>query len=181
MENNRVTHIIQSVFPTDFSHVPDNVLQNAIDFGNAIHLMCALYLKGTLDEKTLDSQLLSYLTQFRKWIVDSHIEVLGHEKQLVSSKYNYRGTPDIWGKIKGRLCVVDIKSTSTISKTIGLQLSAYELLVKESIGGNVQYCDRYVLRLFPDKYEFLPIKRKSDMSAWLATLTIFNYSKEVGI
>ena len=183
MENNypRVTSIIKSVFPMDLTHIPDSVLQPAIDFGNAVHKMVELYIKGTLNMGTLDDTLNPYLEQFKKWLKDSKIQILGSEKQLTSEKYKFKGSPDIWGKIKGRLSIVDIKTTMTIAKTIGLQLSGYEILVKEHLGTNIVNCDRYVLRLSPDKYEFLPFKRKSDMSAFLACMFLNNYRKEVGL
>jgi len=183
MENNfsRVTEIIKSVFPMDFSHVPEAVLQNAIDFGNAVHKMCELDIKGTLDGKSLDPALIPYLHQFRKWRRDTRIEILGFEQRLISKKYNFTGQPDMFGWYRKRLCVVDLKTTTTIAKTIGLQLSGYKILVKENIAPKAQYCDGYVLRLFDDKYEFVPIKRKSDMSAFLSCMNLLNYKKEVGI
>lgn len=181
MENNRVTKIIGSVFPFNTDCIPDSVLENSINFGNAVHKMCYLYLKGTLNEKTLDQQLLPYLNQFKKWLEDTQFKVMGFEQRIVSKRYNFSGTPDIWGKYHGRLSVVDIKTTAVIAKTIGLQLSGYEMLIKEYIGKSILYFDRYVLRLFSNKQEFIPVKRKSDMRAFLSCLCLHNYKKEVGI
>ena len=177
----RVTKIIGGIFPFPIEHIPEGVLKASQDFGNAVHKMCELYLKGTLKIATLDPILVNYLEQFMKWIDDTKFEFMGFEEKLVSKKYNFSGTPDIYGKYRKRLAIVDLKTTSTLSKTLGLQLSGYELLVKEKVGGNVQYCDRYVLRLSPDKYEFKQVKGTRDMSVFLACLAISNFKQEVGI
>jgi hypothetical protein len=176
----RVTKIIGSVFPFPIEHIPEGVLKASQDFGNCVHKMVELYLKGTLNLATLDPVLAKYLEQFKKWQKDTKFQIMGFEEKLISKKYNYSGTPDIFGKYKNRLAIVDLKTTSTLSKTLGLQLSGYELLVKEKVGGNVTYCDRYVLRLYLEKYVFFQIKGTRDMSVFLACLAINNFRRENG-
>jgi len=177
----RVTKIIGSVFPFPIEHIPEGVLKASQDFGVAVHRCVELHLKGTLNLATLDPILAKYLEQFKKWQKDTNFKVMGFEEKLISKRYNYSGTPDCWGKYKNKLAIVDLKTTSTLSKTLGLQLSGYEILVKEKVGGNVMYCDRYVLRLSETKYEFQQLKGTRDMSVFLACLAINNFKHEVGI
>ena len=182
MENNyqRVTRIIGSVFPIDFSHVSDEVLENAQDFGNAVHKMVELYIKETLDFTTLDDKLKPYLEQFKKWLKDSKFKPKGVSHRIYSEKYKFTGELDLWGTEKGVLTIPDLKTTTVIPKTVGLQLSGYEILLREHLKTQAKI-NRRVLRLFPDKYEYLPMTRKSDMSAFLACMLITNYRKEIGL
>lgn len=175
----RVTKIIGSVFPFPIEHIPEGVLQASQDFGTAVHETVRLYLKGTLNLATLDPVLVKYLEQFKKWQKDTNFKVMGCSKRLVSKKYNFTGELDLWGEDMGILTIPDIKTTATISKTVGVQLAGYEILLREYLktAGKIK---RRILRLHDDRYDYLPLDDKGDLSVFLSCLCIHNFKKRIG-
>jgi len=72
-------------------------------------------------------------------------------------------------KPKSKLrCVIDIKSTSVLPRTVGPQTAAYEAAYYETTGGE-RTDRRYCLHLKPDGYNLVPLKD----GAGIQDLTLF--------
>lgn len=88
------------------------------------------YLQG------LEEPFRTYIKAFYQWIIDNDIEVLVHEKSIISQKYGYAGTFDLLARFRqsGRIMVVDIKTGKNIYEDVFIQLSAYRsALIEEGI------------------------------------------------
>jgi len=70
--------------------------------------------------------------KFLEWKKRHTIEPILLEEPLVSEKYQFGGTMDIYGKIDGRLELIDAKSGSGIWPEMWFQVAGYYLLLQEN-------------------------------------------------
>lgn len=110
---------------TNYGAVPAAVLDAAADFGKAVHMACEYHDNRLLDEETLDSALVPYLSGWRKFCADYAVEWEWIERPVYHSTLRYAGTPDRIGKVHGVRAVVDIKTTAALYPSVGPQLAAY--------------------------------------------------------
>lgn len=120
-----VTSIIEDAGLSDFSMVEPEKLRRAQKFGKAVHTACHLYDIDDLDMDSLNPALKPYLEDWIKWEKDSGFIVQSSEQIVYSKIYNYVGTYDKVGLLDGIKTLIDIKTGTTLPKTIGLQLSGY--------------------------------------------------------
>lgn len=139
------------------------------DWGNAVHKMCLLYARGSLDETALHDTLLHPLEQFKAWIKMFRPEILHLEEPMYSARYGYAGTPDIVARIRRRLAVVDIKTG--YYEMAGPQTAAYEQLHLEEDRKRLSSHNRYVLRLGDDGlFKFKQFFGRDDWQFFLSRL-----------
>jgi hypothetical protein len=161
---------------TDFSRVPPAVLEAASQFGKAVHRACELDDLGELDEDQLDAALVPYLTAWRKFSADYAVEWEQIEQQTFHTTMRYAGTPDRFGKVRGQLTVVDIKSTAELYPTVGPQLSAYAHALKHP------YADRLAVQLKADgTYVAKPYTDPTDFPVFASLLTLRNWCTRYAI
>lgn len=111
----------------------------AAELGTIVHEMVELYIKGLeidipKDACAEDAQaILSAYDAFREWFESNKFKVIAQEMQLVSEVYKYGGTPDaIAEDSKGRLVLLDWKTSDGIYQDYLLQLAAYRILWNEN-------------------------------------------------
>lgn len=165
-----VTKILSPI--QDFSMVPHDVLARAAEFGINVHKACELYDKGTLDESSLDENLVPHLGGWKAFLSATGFKPEMIEKKVYCDKYKYAGTLDRTGVFGGRktLDLVDIKTGSIISGA-GPQTSAYENAISEKISR------RFVVVLLPWTFKLLRLSNKADFNIFLSCLNIYNYNK----
>jgi predicted RecB family nuclease len=115
--------------------------------------------------------------------LDKHVaEVLGTEIEMVSETRGFGGTADLYCRLKGgALAVVDYKTTLSLTRTHGVQLAGYALLLKDN-GFPVQKRmavrvkkeagaeGKFYARDYPD--------HKEDVEAFLACLRLWNWENK---
>jgi RecB family exonuclease len=70
--------------------------------------------------------------QFREWRSQSSIEILTTEKAYVSEKHQFGGTVDAIGRdAKGRIVLLDWKTSNAVYSDMLIQLAAYAMLLEE--------------------------------------------------
>lgn len=119
-----VTQVLQPL--SDFSFVNPEVLAAASAFGTAVHKCCELNDTNDLDEDALDPALVPYLTAWRKFCADHEAEWSMIEARVFHEGLRYAGTLDRYGKVQGKACVVDIKTSAQLYPSIGPQLAGYK-------------------------------------------------------
>jgi hypothetical protein len=166
-----VTQIMKPLY--DFSHVNQDVLRRAGDFGTAVHKTIELYLADDLDEDSLDENLLNPFLAFKAWQADNYgidldgarIERFGYHKKL-----KYAGTPDI----ETDHFIIDIKSRKCNPLTDGIQLAAYDYMTGK--GDRL----RYVLELKQDaSYVFTNVGNKQAWSRFRFLLDYHNATQTI--
>jgi len=107
------------------------------EIGSLAHEMVLNYFKQ--EETDLSdyspkvvAQAKNSFKSFQKFIEGKDIKVKGVEMQMVSEKYKYGGTCDLFAEVDGVLTLIDWKTGSGIFKTMGFQLAAYSTLIQEN-------------------------------------------------
>lgn len=166
-----VTEILGLEGITDYSAIPSKILTPAQKLGDAVHKACELYNKGTLDMDSVDKPVIPYLNAFIKFMGDYQIEILGIEEIIYSIKRRFAGRLDLRGKIDKKLAVVDIKTSTVVDKSCGVQLGGYKVGLEEMYGLKIPL--KWVLQLKPDgTYQVHPFNSLSDEMVFLGALNV---------
>lgn len=176
----RVTTILREAGLIDFSHVPDSVMVPAQEFGTAFHMARHLWDKGTLDEATLSEPLVPYLEAYKKFKKDFgfSVSIEESEKRLVSAKWGFRGTPDLWPIINGKRILIDTKTSTQMYPATAVQTAAYQILLDEH---GIKVHARWGLKIKEDEtYQIEKYEDISDRSAFLSALNLWNWKKRKG-
>jgi len=101
--------------------------QQAAVWGTMIHEAIGKILKG--EEEQFDERIAPSLNTFRQWqaqyplaVADPSVDI---ERRVVDSEHGYAGTLDIVAEVEGVLSIIDLKTSTTLSKSYGLQTAAY--------------------------------------------------------
>ena len=144
-----VTTVIKGLSTdTDYSSVPEHVLKRAGEIGTEVH-KCVEHWAVTGGDVLWsdDKSANAYLTPFYEFALLGALEVEHAEVRLYHPEYWFAGTIDIIGKLWGKPCIIDVKTTNKIDrKYVELQLAAYEILVG-FWGEKVDRISRYALHL----------------------------------
>lgn len=128
----------------------------AAELGSEVHNLIEVYLKGQKVEGLIEAnpKLLSPFTAFKAWQNSIGFEkVIQSEHVVYSNNYGFAGTLDLIAKCKGRMYLIDLKSSNHVYEEYLLQISAYLVAYEEMIGFNA-INNLGVLRL--DKESGLP-------------------------
>lgn len=177
----RVTDILKGAGLIDFSYVPGKVMIPAQEFGTAFHLARQLWDKGTLDETSLSEPLIPYLEGYKKFKKDYGfvVTVNESEEQLVSIKYGFKGTPDLWPVIQGKRTLVDTKTSTSMYPATEIQTAGYEILLSEN---GIKINRRWGVQFKEDgTYNVKPYTEISDRGTFLNCLGVHNYKIRKGL
>jgi hypothetical protein len=107
------------------------------DIGTIIHArIMAYFLDYEIDNfnvspeswKLSDNSLIS----FYEWARPRKVKSILVETPLISEKYRYGGTPDVYGEMDSRLTLLDFKTGAAIYPDFFLQVAAYSKLLIEN-------------------------------------------------
>lgn len=154
----------------DLSKIPPRILELARQRGSAYAEGRRLILQGhDLDPATIDPRIECYLTALRRWLRESHVQIIETEVPHVSPLgFGFRADMYCW--INGTRSVVDDKCTFRVPKSVGPQTAGYK------IGWNSLYpktpiVDRYALHLLKDgTYRFKLLNDPDDEPAFMDCL-----------
>lgn len=176
-----VTQILEATKISDFSHVPQDVLEVAQERGTAVHQACWFDDQNDLDESSLDPRLGGYLAAWRKFRAEQQITIRLIEERVYST-LGFAGTFDRlvtmpkWGEV-----MLDLK-TGEQTAAWRIQLAAY---VRGFYGNLAPKCRRGAVKLRDDGryqlcwYEMRDMAR--DWNVFAGALTVYQYRKENGI
>lgn len=77
-------------------------------------------------------QAKNSVKSYENWAKTHKIEPVWVEKPLVSEKFQFGGTVDVYCKNDGKLEIIDIKTGSGIYREAEIQVSAYKMLLEEN-------------------------------------------------
>ncbi len=159
----------------DFSLVPADVLAAACTRGTYVHCLCQFHDEGDLDGSSV-GEYQGYLDAWVKFCADFKAEWIGIEVQGYSTRYGFAGTYDRLGKLNGSMFVLDIKTSQASHPVWGLQLSAYRQICSEE-NPALGLARRATVQLRADgTYKFIEWTDPQDWPAFLALLTLINWS-----
>ena len=70
--------------------------------------------------------------RYLEWEKEHTITDIEIEKELFSETYHYKGLLDIYCKVDGKWTIIDIKTSKSIGIEQKMQVSAYDVLVREN-------------------------------------------------
>jgi hypothetical protein len=103
----------------------------AANVGTNVHDYARRILSGQSPAEPLEGPEAKAIAAFWKWVESHAIEPYAVEKRIMSAHYMYAGTCDFYGRIDGRLSVLDFKTGNGVYDEFWWQLSAYSLAIDE--------------------------------------------------
>ena len=109
----------------------------AANVGTIVHArIMAYYLGYKIDNcnispevwKLTDNSLLSFF----EWARPRKLKTILVETPMISEKYQYGGTPDVYGEMDGELTLLDFKTGAGLYPEFFVQLAAYSNLLVEN-------------------------------------------------
>ena len=144
--------------------IPAYNLARAADRGTRVHAYTEQYdyEQGDFDWEELDdteNDIFSYLLAYADWFDRYPTLPVFREEPFHNTEKGYACTVDMVKWIDGRLCLVDIKTGSSVSiLRLRYQLSLYAEAVELATGQKIE--GLYCLKLQSDgKYKFVEIER----------------------
>jgi hypothetical protein len=160
-------------------------VDNLAEVGTCAHYLIECHVKNqepNLDDYTpnqidmAENAFLKYLS----WEKENKFELLDSELQLVSDRYNYGGTCDMYCMLNGKKTLIDLKTSKGCFAEHHLQVSAYKALLEES-GREVE--DVRILRVGRDETEGFDdikvVKADKRFELFLHCLAIYQLQKEL--
>jgi len=125
----------------------------AAEAGTLAHDMVEAHILKTCDPQSLVKDVAHDVRvqakmgyeNFLNWFDSTKMKIEETEMQLISERYRFAGTPDAIGRdTKGRLCLIDWKTSNSVYPDYLIQLAAYKHLWEanrdEPITGGFHLC-----------------------------------------
>lgn len=133
-----------------------SVRDQAADAGTLAHEMIDAYIHQqpmTVDgDGEVVRQARNAFQAYCNWETSSGIKIEWTERQLISEKHKFGGTPDAFGIIDNKPILLDWKTSNSVYSDYLIQLAAYALLIKENYGVDVQ--GHYLCRFSKENGDF---------------------------
>ena len=114
------------------------------DRGTAVHKATELYDKGTLDESSLDPEIVGYVEAYKKFVAEHDPTWVEIEKRGFNKQLFYAGTLDRAGFLnEAGAVVLDIK-TGQKAKWHVIQLALYAMLLVQNQNPNLKLYGLYL-------------------------------------
>lgn len=112
---------------------PKEISEDAKLRGQTVHDIIEAWKQTQTYIETIPEKFKGYAQAFYQFIKDQDIEILEHERTVISEKYGYAGTLDLLMKSKknGRTFLIDAKTGKGVYPEFFLQLSAYKQALSE--------------------------------------------------
>lgn len=163
-----VTEILRYGGWVDFSGVDPGVLARAAERGHFVHEASELLDEDDLDWDTVPREWAGYVRAYAEFRAHSDLEILASEEVITNEAYRYCGQLDRRGRMRGRPCILDIKTSYQPSDTWGIQIAGY------AAAFDLPH-DRYALWLRRDgTYRLIPYCQPDDTRLFLASALVVN-------
>ena len=129
---------------------PDEVRDQAADFGTRAHILIEEYLRGK--EPEVPDDLADVFSGFLSWQGDAGLEIQYTEQMVYSATYKYAGSMDAVAKRGDQLVALDWKTSSGIYPEMALQVAAYAAAWEEMNAQSVH--EAWVVRFGKKQPEF---------------------------
>lgn len=134
-----VTEIIKPL--SDFTRVPEAVLENKRSLGKAVHKAIELWEQQDLNVDELDPLAIPFFEAWLKFKEDNSFRALIVEQPVASAKFRCAGTPDVLGTRGPGTTpdeILDVKCVWKMDPATGVQIAGYEELVAEWTGVKIK-------------------------------------------
>jgi len=174
----RVPSVTQILAPlVDFTGIRMSVIERASARGNAVHYGTELYDQDNLDWDSLDPELRPYIDAWAEFRARTLFVPTLIEERVFHPGLMYAGTLDRAGLFDGEPSIIDIKSSTALYPTVGLQTVAYAEALSAGNPALQKHTGRYAVQLKKDgKYVLKHYTDKSDWPNFIALKTMTNWA-----
>lgn len=141
--------------------------------GISLHHWFNFLSQGKVPLHKPDRRIAGRVDGIKKFLYESGFVRYGGETPLYCSSLNYCVTPDGWGKIATRYCLVELKR-NTVEKTHKLQTAAQKIALAEI---DFRADDRYALYLRDGDYSLKLHDDPGDEHRWRAIVNGFHATR----
>lgn len=171
-EQRGATSILQHIFSTDLSHIPEGILKLAGERGTSVHESIETWLQGGE---------LDFFFEYKEWgkgfdkFLESieTIQPLGVELRCVTE--HVKGVIDFVGYIDGELTMIDWKTSSNMSGetrlSAELQLQLYTYMLSECYGIDVDKVA--VVSVQKNKFRRIDVEYDKDVALGLISTYVY--------
>ncbi len=150
--------------------------------GTEIHSFAEASAQGLALPKP-SNEAAPFFASYEAFQYDVQPEYLAVELPVFNRTYGYAGTADLYAKIKGKVCVIDIKTGRSIWPEVALQLAAYarsEFALIDGVEAPSPVTQRgYVLHLSENGYELRRANIGDEtFDAFLAAMDMWRWLRE---
>lgn len=141
------------------------------NIGTITHAKILAYYAGyEIDNSNISPEIWDMsercMQSFYEWAKSRNVKPILMEKPMVSEKYGFGGTPDLYGEMDGELTLLDFKSGSDIYDDYFMQLAAYRQLLEEQ-------------GYYPEKIVILNIPKTPDDAFSLKSMSAYQDAMEL--
>ena len=125
-EGARVPSVTQVIRPLEaYSRMSEEMLRPYAERGTAVHELTQWWDAVGADEPPadMDPSLVGYLKAWVDFRSDHDFQPIAIEQRLYHGGRGFAGTIDRVGRVRGRISVVDIKTSAKLGPAIGVQLA----------------------------------------------------------
>lgn len=105
----------------------------AANRGTTVHSIVESYQHTKEHVDSIDKDFQGYAQAFFNWVEDNDVDIMIHEKTVISKQYGFAGTLDLLVKFRksNKVYLIDVKTGKDIYPEAYLQLSAYKQALRE--------------------------------------------------
>ena len=159
----------------------------AADIGTIIHArIMAYFLEYEIDDCNISPETWKLtensLGSFYEWVKPRNVKPMLIETPLISEKYQYGGTPDVYGEMDGQFTLLDFKTGSWIYDEHSLQLAAYSQLLTENGYNHTKCVILNIPKSSDDSFSIKSISSKNlklEFKLFLKCVEIYYLQKEI--
>jgi len=130
-----------------------NGLGEAAEWGAAAHEIIERMLQG--EAVRVEARIAISIEAFEGWRQENSVKLADSdhsiEERVFDLQYGYAGTVDIVAEVNGSVGIIDLKTSSSISREHFLQTAAYLNAYNKTRGKAVPCAKRWILRI--DQYQ----------------------------
>lgn len=113
----------------------EQVRNDAAEIGTVAHTMVENFIKNQPSDFTRHphyQKALKAFSAFQYWVSMNDVKFLGSEIPLVHHKKRFGGTIDIIALVNGKVTLIDLKTSNSLSEEYNYQVSAYQFLLEQA-------------------------------------------------
>lgn len=121
------------------------ISKDAADVGTVVHAFAERALVEQRVKLPQDPLARKGAEAFLGWLHATEHHAINVERMVFSKTHYYAGTCDFYGHIAGKVCVMDLKTSSGLYPEMLLQIAAYAIAISEETGEQIN--DGWIVRL----------------------------------
>ena len=126
-------------FIDDLRYRVKGIKENASNIGTNMHSLCEDYITGKNPVEPTTEPLKTMFNKFKKFWKKRNFEIVETEKTYYSDELDVCGTLDVLVKRKGKIGILDFKTSKDFYPDMPVQIHTYKKLVEDSTDHKIEF------------------------------------------